>query len=121
MEVVVTKTVKADEEGTLQFVPVDQLGNPAQVDGGLKDFTVEGGAAEFALDPNDATGLTVIVKSDLTQPASYPLTSVIRAKLDADLGEGVKPIDVTITVVTVAAEAVTAGVNDLGNRPRTAN
>jgi hypothetical protein len=115
-EIVFTKTVRQDEEGLVQITPLKADGSLAEVDNGYEDIVIEGGA-ETVLDPSDATGLTVIMKSDLTA-TEFPSTSTTRGTIDADLGEGKRAIDITLITVTVAAEAVTAGVNDLGNRPR---
>lgn len=112
-----TSTVKADQEEVLAFEFTDSIGNSAPVDGGIRNITLTDGGAEVVLDPTDATGKTLIVRSDITS-GSFPTTSTVNAEVDVDMGSEVKTLAIVLTVVTNAAEAVAANVTSGGLRPR---
>lgn len=117
VEVVFTQQVRQDEEAVVKITPVKRDGSVAEADNGYEDIAVEGGA-ETVLDSEDSTGLTVVMKSDLTA-TEFPATSTTRGTIDADLGEGKRTINVTLITITVPVEAVTVGVEGVTVRPRT--
>lgn len=118
-EIVFTATVRQDRERVIRINPKDSLGKTAKVDGGFLEGAFDGdsGNAEFAIEGPD--NLDLVLKSDL-DATEFPAVSVLRGKLDSNLSTERNDIDVTITIITVAAEAVTAGFEDLGDRPREA-
>jgi hypothetical protein len=90
------------EKVGLTIQPQDQYGNPARVDGipswGLSDEMIgsltpaqDGLSAEFVT--SGALG-----------------TTQVNVQVDADLGEGVRPVVGTLDIQVEAAEAVTVGI-----------
>jgi len=101
-EVVFTVAVNADKQELGTLTPMDSLGNAAVVD--AAGFVKESadGTADVILDPRGTT-LDIIVK-----PGEVGVTSQVKGYIDADTGEGVKRIDVTFAITTIAAEATGA-------------
>lgn len=116
-EVVFTQQVRQDEEAVVKITPRANDGSEAEADNGYENITVEGGA-ETVLDADDATGLTVVMKSDKTA-TEFPATSTTRGSIDADLGDGVRKINVTLITITVPKEATTVTFEGVVIRPRT--
>lgn len=116
-EIVYTATVHQSEENVAVIAPLKANGQPGTVDkAGFGDATVEGGA-EWALEASDPKNLTVVLKSDMSA-TEFPSTTTTRGSIDADTGEGKKPIDITFVTITIDDESVTAGITSGGNRPR---
>lgn len=107
-EIVFAVVVNADKQELGTITPLDSLGNPAVVDaaGFVKEST--DGAADVVIDPRGTT-LDIIVK-----PGETGVTSQVKGYIDADQGEGVKRIDITFAVTTIAAEATGANLVSRG-------
>lgn len=120
-EVNVTITVKQDRQKRFQVGNFkDSIGNTVAVDGGVQGITVESGAAEQVVDAlADPTGLQVVYKSDLSA-TTFPSTSVIRSFVDTKLGDEVGKLEIVATVITLASEAVTMELNEIGDEARQA-
>lgn len=110
-EIVFTVAVNADRQELGTIEPKDSLGNLANVDpAGFVKETSEPDGADVVLDPRGST-LDVIVKPGATIGG----TTNVKGYIDADSGEGVKRIDITFAITTIAAEAVGAAFTSRGS------
>lgn len=108
-QIVFTVAVNIDRQELGTIVPLDSQGNPAQVDAaGFVKESAEG--ADVITDPRGGT-LDLIVKPGTEVGA----TGTVSGYIDADTGEGVKRIDVTFAVTTIAAEATGASFSSRGS------
>lgn len=107
-EIVFTGSVNAGKQDLGTITPVDVDGNPATVDAaGFVKESIDGDG-DVILDPRGST-LDVIVK-----PGTVGTTTTVKGYIDADLGEGVKRIDISFVTTTIAAEATGANLVSRG-------
>lgn len=112
-KIVFIASINEDRQSLNTIVPLDSKGRPAQVDGGFNKEGAEGGDANVIADPRSTNPLDIIVKPGNEVGA----TTTVSGYIDADMGEGVKRLDIDIVITTIAAEAVGATLTSRGDEP----
>jgi hypothetical protein len=97
-------TMTSTQQATGQVQPVDIKGNPAQVEAGTVEYTIDDPSiAEVIEDPDDETKFTVRALGPVG-------VTQLTIRADADLGEGVKHIETFAAIEITPAGAVGFGV-----------
>lgn len=97
-------TMTSTQQATGQVAPVDIKGNPAQVEAGTVEYSVDNpDLVDVIEDPDDETKFTVVAKGPVG-------VTQLTIRADADLGEGVKSIETFAAIEITPAGAVGFGV-----------
>jgi hypothetical protein len=100
-------TLPVDHSVSMQVAYVDAAGNPATVDGKVNWQTSDPTIANVAASSEDSTIVEVTPGGTLGQ-------AQISARVDADLGQGVRLLITTCDIEVVAGEAVSGTITPLG-------
>lgn len=92
--------INTDQKIHVKVNPVTSKGNPAQLDGPIK-AEIGAGDGSVSVD-EDGRGFTFTSGTEVND-------NLIKVSADADLGEGIKPIEAEVVIHVVAPEA-----NDFG-------
>lgn len=100
-------TLPVDHSISMQVAYVDAKGNPATIDGNVNWQTSDPKIAAVAASASDSTIVEVTPGGTLGQ-------AQISARVDADLGQGVRLLVTTCDIEVVAGEAVSGTITPLG-------
>jgi hypothetical protein len=104
-------TLQLSQEVEGQVQPVDKKGKPAKVQEGSVEYsTSDENVAIVVEDPNDETKFVIKARGIGVAQISF--------KADANLGEGVKPIETFLAVEVFPDEAIGFGINLGEPRPQ---
>jgi hypothetical protein len=92
---------QGEQDARITLSPTTSKGNPAELDGPA-EFVVESG--DIAVEPGEDGRSAIIRSGGVGQ-------STLRVRADADLGEGVRHIEVVVNVDVVAPQAEDLGIN----------